>query len=89
MKVFFDDPNPKGAGFQLREISRLIHLAPVSVSRYLDELSKEEYIIKSKHRIHNYPVYWANRASEKFRFLKKLDFSSHSQSVQYALATNY
>lgn len=73
MRIFFDDPKPEGAGFQLRELSRLIDLAPVSVSRYLSELSREGYIIKSRHRIHKYPVYWANRESEKFRLLKKLD----------------
>ena len=78
LKVFFDDPNPKGAGFQLREISRKVNLAPTSVKNYLNELSNEKkrgypLVIKSEHRIHGYPVYWANRASELFRFLKKID----------------
>ncbi len=78
LKVFFDEPNPKGAGFQLREISRKAKLAPTSVKIYLDELSGEgrygwPLIIKSKHRIYGYPVYWANRASELFRFFKKID----------------
>jgi len=71
--VFFDDPNPKGAGFQLREISRNVNLAPTSVKRYLNELEKERLIIRSKHRIYNYPVYWANRADEMFKFFKKID----------------
>ncbi|NOQ38458.1 hypothetical protein GQ472_06240 [archaeon] len=73
LKVFFDDPNPKGAGFQLREISRATNLAPTSVKRYLDDLKKEDLILKSEHRIHHYPVYWANRASENFISLKKMD----------------
>lgn len=78
LKVFFDDPNPNGAGFQLREISRKADLAPTSVKNYLNELCKDEgygapLVISSKHRIHGYPVYWANRASEVFRFLKKID----------------
>lgn len=78
LKVFFDDPNPKGAGFQLREISRRANLSPTSVKIYLDELSKKDgfgysLIIKSKHSIYGYPVYWANRASELFRFFKKID----------------
>lgn len=76
LKPFFDDPNPMGAKFQLREISRKANLAPTSVKNYLDELSKPgrvQLIIKSKHRIYGYPVYWANRASEVFRFYKKID----------------
>lgn len=74
LRVFFNNPSPKGAGFQLREISREAKLAPTSVKNYLDELSKnDEYIIKSTHRIHGYPVYWANRASELFKFFKKID----------------
>ncbi|MCK4927804.1 MAG: nucleotidyltransferase domain-containing protein [Candidatus Aenigmarchaeota archaeon] len=73
LKVFFDDPNPKGEGFQLREISRATVLAPTSIKRYLEDLLKEGLIIKSEHRIHHYPVYWANRASENFRSLKKMD----------------
>ena len=72
LKIFFDDPNPE-AGFQLREISRKVKIAPPSVKRYLEELSKEELIIKSKHRIHKYPLYWANRENEEFKFLKKTD----------------
>jgi len=85
LRVFFDDPNPKGAGFQLREISRKAGLAPTSVKMCLDELSKEPgpgkrragypLIIKDRHRIHGYPVYWANRASELFRFYKKTDMT--------------
>lgn len=73
LKAFFNDPLPKGDGFQLREISRKVKLAPCSVKKYLNELEKEELIIKSKHRIHGYPVYRANRDATKFQFFKKLD----------------
>ena len=78
LKVFFDNPNPKGAGFQLREISRKANLAPTSVKKYLDEMSKNNrygypLIQKSSHRIYGYPVYVANRASELFRLFKKID----------------
>jgi len=31
LEVFFDNPLPEGIGFQLREISRNIKLAPKSV----------------------------------------------------------
>ena len=71
LEVFFDNPLPEG-GFQLREISRKIDLAPKSVKSYLEELEKESLIIKKKHRIHKYPVYYANRDDHYFKFLKRL-----------------
>ena len=73
LRVFFDDPLPKGTGFQLREISRKVKIATTSVKNYLLELEKEKLIIKIKHRIHNYPVYYANRDNETFKFYKKID----------------
>ena len=73
LKLFFEDPAPKGIGFQLREISRKCKIAPTSVKRYLNELEKEKLIVKKKHRIHDYPVYYANRDNEYFKFLKKID----------------
>jgi len=78
LRVFFDDPNPSGAGLQLREISRKAEIAPTSVKNYLNELTDDKkhgypLVIKSKHRIYKYPVYWANRASDLFRYYKKLD----------------
>lgn len=76
LKVFFDDPIPKGAGFQLREISRKIKLAPKSVRIYLKELEQEGLILKEKHRIHAYPLYYANRENEQFKLYKKLDLIS-------------
>ncbi len=71
--VFFDDPIPTGIGFQLREISRMICLAPKSVKLYLEDLEKEKLIVKKEHRVHKYPVYYANRDSDYFRFLKRLN----------------
>ena len=73
LEVFFDNPLPEGIGFQLREISRNIKLAPKSVKLYLDELEKVNLIIKKKHRIHKYPVYYANRDNNYFKFLKRLN----------------
>jgi len=73
LRVFFEDPLPKGIGFQLREISRKINIAPTSVKKYLNELEKENLIVRGKHRIHEYPIYYANRDNENFKFLKKLD----------------
>ena len=73
LEVFFNNPLPTGIGFQLREISRNITLAPKSVKLYLEELEKENLIIKKEHRIHKYPVYYANRDDNYFRLLKKLN----------------
>ncbi|MBD3204370.1 hypothetical protein GF327_08825 [Candidatus Woesearchaeota archaeon] len=73
LQVFFDNPLPEGTGFQLREISRKISLAPTSVKNYLEKLEKEKLIIEKSHRIHDYPVYIANRDNEYFKFLKKID----------------
>lgn len=73
LEVFFDNPLPVGIGFQLREISRTIGLAPKSVKSYLDELEKADLILKKEHRIHKYPVYYANRDNNYFRFLKRLN----------------
>jgi predicted nucleotidyltransferase len=71
LEVFFDDPLPEGIGFQLREISRGIKLAPKSVKRYLKQLEREDLILKKKHRVHSYPVYYANRDNDYFKFLKR------------------
>jgi len=73
LSVFFDNPSPKGIGFQLREMSRMVAIAPPSVKRYLSELEKEGLIIKAKHRIQGYPVYYANRDDENFKLLKRMD----------------
>jgi len=73
LRIFFEDPSPKGIGFQLREIGRKVDVAPASVKKYLDELEKEGLIIETKHRIYGYPVYYANRENENFKLLKRLD----------------
>ena len=56
----------------LKKISRKIKLAPKSVKLYLEKLEKEELIIKKEHRIHKYPVYYANRDNDYFKFLKRI-----------------
>lgn len=81
--VFFDDPLPQGIGFQLREISRKIDLAPKSVKIYLDELEKENLVIKKKHRIHNYPIYYTNRDDDHFRFLKRIDIMKRIKESEF------
>ena len=73
LEVFFDNPLPEGIGFHLREISRKINLAPKSVKLYLEELEKENLIIKKEHRIRKYPVYYADMDDNYFKFLKRLN----------------
>ncbi|MAF36653.1 hypothetical protein CL622_06070 [archaeon] len=72
LEIFFEDPIHQGIGFQLREISRRINLAPPSVKKYLQELQTQKLIIQTPHRIHNYPVYSANQENNYFKLLKKL-----------------
>ncbi|MDO8724971.1 MAG: nucleotidyltransferase domain-containing protein [Candidatus Methanoperedens sp.] len=73
LKVFFENPITKDAGFQLREISRIASLATTSVKLYLNEMVDEGLIIRTKHRLFAYPVYQANFENMEFRFLKKID----------------
>lgn len=75
LRVFFDDPNPK-EGFTIRWISTEIGLAPTSVKLHLDELTKEKgwgYPLAMRSKGRSYPTYWANQASELFRFYKRMD----------------
>jgi predicted nucleotidyltransferase len=73
LKVFFDDPLPKGRGFQLRALARKVNLAPKSVGIYLKQLEKEGLVLKEKYENSTYPLYRANRDNEIFRLYKKLD----------------
>jgi predicted nucleotidyltransferase len=73
LQLFFNNPITEGLGFQLREISRNVSLAPTSVKNYLIELEKEGLVLKKKHRANSYPTYFANRDNERFIFLKKLN----------------
>ena len=71
LQIFFDHPLVRE--FQLREISRKINLASPSVKNYLEELEKEQFIIKQKNRVQNYPIYFANRDYKNFKYFKKID----------------
>ncbi len=70
LKVFLDNPTSE-TGFQLRELSRKISLAPKSVSIYLEELIQKGLVIKKI--IRKYPVYFADRDSSIFKTFKKID----------------
>jgi len=86
LELFFDNPLPEGIGFQLREISRMIKLAPKSVKLYLEELEKEKLILKKEHRIHKYPVYYANRDNDYFKFMKRINII---QRIKESKLLNY
>lgn len=66
LQEFFDFPRKE---FHVRELSRKIKLAPVSVINHLAALQKEEFIIKEKRDL--YATFRANRKSEDFKILKK------------------
>ena len=69
LKIFLDSPTTE---FRLREISRMISLAPASVQKYLKKLKKEKIISKENN------LYSANRDEEKFKTFQKI-------SIQYEL----
>ena len=66
LQEFFDFPKKD---FQVRELSRRIKLAQISVTNHLNLLLKETLIIKEKK--HTYPSFRANIDSELFKLLKK------------------
>ncbi len=66
LKLFFEQPT---TDFQLRQISRLVKIAPPSTKKYLQELEAEGLVAKSKKGI--YPSYRAIRDANLFKGLKK------------------
>ena len=66
LQEFFDFPKKY---FQIRELSRRIKLAQISITNHLKILLKENLIIKEKKHI--YPSFRANINSELFKLLKK------------------
>ncbi len=66
LQEFFDFPRKQ---FYLREISRNVKLALVSVINHLQGLVKEGLIIRNEKGL--YPTYQANRENEVFKLLKK------------------
>lgn len=68
LREFFREPRKS---FQMREISRNINLAQVSVINHLNALLKEGLIQKETAGI--YPSFKANRNNEEFKILKRQD----------------
>ena len=66
IEIFFEEPS---RNFQIREISRLSNIAVTSAKKYLDELLKEELLIKDKKTL--YPSYVANQQNKIFKIYKQ------------------
>lgn len=66
LQEFFDFPRKN---FQMRELSRRVKLAQVSVINHLNALVKEELILKEKKGL--YPTFRANGENNEFKILKK------------------
>ena len=67
LKVFLDSPTQE---FGLREISRFVGIAPVSVINYLKSFEEEGLIIKTEKK--GRPIYKAERENENFILYKKM-----------------
>src|SRR4030042_6535289 len=65
LQELFDSPRKN---FQMRELSRRVKLAQVSVMNHLKALEKEGLILKEKNSI--YSTYRANREDKDFKLLK-------------------
>ena len=66
--TFADNPTKK---FQIRELSRILRLAPTSVKLHLNYLTKLNLVKKEKEGI--YDSFKANFDNDKFRFYKKIN----------------
>lgn len=66
LQEFFDSPRKN---FHLRELSRRLKLAPVSVISHLKALEKEGLVLREKTDL--YPTFRANRDNDEFKLLKK------------------
>jgi len=68
IKVFLDSPTH---GFKIREIARLIKLAPTSVRLHAEHLKKRKLIIEKKEKNYELKTLHANRENPEFIFLQQ------------------
>lgn len=68
LKVFLDSPTH---GFKIREIARLIKLAPTSVRLHIEHLKKIKLIIEKKEKNYELKTFYANRENPEFIFLQQ------------------
>jgi len=66
-EIFIDEPRKV---HYIKEISKKINLAPTSVKKYIENLQKNDMIIKTKGNIFN--GYIANRDYNEFLFYKRI-----------------
>ena len=66
LQEFFDYPRKN---FQIRELSRRLKLAQVSVINHLKMIVKEGFVLREEKGL--YPSYRANRGNDEFKLLKK------------------
>ena len=81
LKVFLQNTTES---FRLRELSRIIGLAPMSVMRYLKEFEQEKLVKKYEKR--GVPFYQAERENERFKLYQKISIVyelNESGFVQY------
>ncbi len=65
LKHFFDDPHRE---FHLREFARIHKISPTTAGKILENLRKENYLLKRKERGHL--LYRANTDGEEYKNLK-------------------
>lgn len=65
LKIFFEDPNKE---YNVREISRIIKIAPATASKELKNLAQKGILKERKERIYN--LYKANLESDYYKDLK-------------------
>lgn len=68
LKVFLDSPTHK---FKIREIARLIKLAPTSVRIHINHLKKTKLIAEKKEKNYELKTFYANRENPEFAFLQQ------------------
>ncbi|KHO45861.1 MAG: hypothetical protein QS98_C0007G0019 [archaeon GW2011_AR3] len=72
LNVFFHDPIADGTGYRLRELSRIVGVAPTSIKIYLKELITEGLVVVKEERATKYPLYAANIENNDFTLRKKI-----------------
>jgi len=65
LKFFFEEPNRE---FNVREVARIMNVAPATASSQLKELAKERLLQEKKER--NLIIYKANLDNDKYKDLK-------------------
>ena len=69
-RVFGSFAKSPAKAFHVRELSRILDLAPTSINIHIKDLEKNKLILQDKTGI--YTSYKANFDSDKFRFYKKI-----------------